>query len=152
MTKISVPLHINGGFTGYTDRLDKLRTAIRVLKADHLNQLLEDEVFEFTSSSIYNNKINSFAWGLWHDPDTEQRGPVKNRDKALSGYERAQELLSANPFPANQLESKIYGIRKRDVPNYINTRIAALRRGEGREGENRGREDRERNDRERRGN
>ncbi|REF28594.1 putative chitinase [Xenorhabdus cabanillasii] len=39
---------INGGFTGYTDRLNKLRTAIRVLKADHLNQLLEDEIFEFT--------------------------------------------------------------------------------------------------------
>ncbi|SFN79410.1 hypothetical protein [Xenorhabdus japonica] len=119
---------INGGFTGYTDRLNKLRTAITVLKAGHLNQLLEDERFEFTRSSIYNNPINSFAWGLWHDSGTTQHGPVKNRDEALRGYERAQELLAASPFPEKQLDKKIYEIKKRNVPNYINERIAVLRR------------------------
>ncbi|WP_115827232.1 hypothetical protein [Xenorhabdus cabanillasii] len=68
----------------------------------------------------------------------------------MSGYERALELLTANPFPTNQLDKNIYGIRKRDVPNYINRRIAALRREEGRE--DRIRENVERENRERRGN
>ncbi|WP_196800741.1 glycoside hydrolase family 19 protein [Xenorhabdus nematophila] len=131
---------INGGFNGYNDRLDYLKTAIRVLKAEHLNQLLESERFEFISSSIYNYKIYSFAWGLWHDPNiTTRRGTTKNRDEALRGYERVQTLITENPFRTEaQLNRRMYGIRNRDVSNYINERIAALRAegGEaGREGE-----------------
>ncbi|MDX7993105.1 glycoside hydrolase family 19 protein [Xenorhabdus littoralis] len=131
---------INGGFNGYNDRLDYLKTAIRILKAEHLNQLLENERFEFISSSIYNYKIYSFAWGLWHDPNiTTRRGTTKDRDEALRGYERVQTLITENPFRTEaQLNRRMYGIRNRDVSNYINERIAALRAegGEaGREGE-----------------
>ncbi|MBC8951494.1 hypothetical protein [Xenorhabdus sp. PB62.4] len=124
---------INGGFNGYDDRLNHFKNAIRVLRAGHLNQLLNNNEFEFTRSSIYNQKIYSFAWGLWHDPDTRQRGPAKDRDKALNGYERARELLTANPFTARELGGETYRIARREIPDYINRRIAALR-GEGREG------------------
>ncbi|MDC9605508.1 glycoside hydrolase family 19 protein [Xenorhabdus griffiniae] len=118
---------INGGFNGYDDRLFHLKKAINALKAEHLNQLLSNDEFEFASSSIYNNKINSFAWGLWHDPSTKKQGTAKDSDKALRGYERVQELITANPFRRNELEQKMYGIKKSDVSNYINRRIAALR-------------------------
>ncbi|CDL85786.1 hypothetical protein [Xenorhabdus cabanillasii] len=135
---------INGGFNGYNDRLDYLKTAIRVLKAEHLNQLLENERFEFISSSIYNYKIYSFAWGLWHDPNIPtRRGTTKDRDEALRGYERVQTLITENPFRTEaQLNRKMYGIKNRDVSNYINERIAALRAGEGgaRRGDEAGRE------------
>ncbi|MDE9453427.1 glycoside hydrolase family 19 protein [Xenorhabdus bovienii] len=124
---------INGGFNGYNDRLNYLKTAIRVLRAGHLNQLLENGRFEFTSSSIYNYKIYSFAWGLWHDPNiTTRRGTTKDRDEALRGYERVQTLITENPFRTEaQLNRRMYGIKNRDVSNYINERIAALRAGEG---------------------
>ncbi|WP_338804366.1 PAAR domain-containing protein [Xenorhabdus griffiniae] len=103
---------INGGFNGYDDRLFHLKKAINALKAEHLNQLLSNDEFEFASSSIYNNKINSFAWGLWHDPSTKKQGTAKDSDKALRGYERVQELITANPFRRNELEQKMYGIKK----------------------------------------
>ncbi|MCG3472149.1 hypothetical protein L7750_17710, partial [Xenorhabdus bovienii] len=112
---------INGGFNGYNDRLNYLKTAIRVLRAGHLNQLLENGRFEFTSSSIYNYKIYSFAWGLWHDPNiTTRRGTTKDRDEALRGYERVQTLITENPFRTEaQLNRRMYGIKNRDVSNYI---------------------------------
>ncbi|PHM47343.1 hypothetical protein Xekk_04518 [Xenorhabdus sp. KK7.4] len=83
----------------------------------HLNQLLNNNEFEFTRSSICNQKIYSFAWGLWHDPDTRQRGPAKDRDKALNGYERARELLTANPFTARELGGETYRIARREIPD-----------------------------------
>ncbi|BET98456.1 hypothetical protein [Xenorhabdus taiwanensis] len=131
-----------GGFNGYNDRLNYLKKAIKALKAAHLNQLLDNEKFEFNSSSIYNYKVNSFAWGLWHDPNIITRqGTVKDKDEALRGYERVQELITTNPFRRNELEQKMYGIKKCDVSNYINERIAALKGGERKDGrsENRGR-------------
>ncbi|PHM62649.1 glycoside hydrolase family 19 protein [Xenorhabdus ishibashii] len=118
---------INGGFNGYNDRLDYLKKAIRVFKAGHLNQLLNNDRFEFNGSSIYNYKVYSFAWGLWHDPDTRQQGSTKDRDEALKGYERVRELITANPFRTEQLSRKMYGIENRNLLNYINRRIMMLK-------------------------
>ncbi|MBE8597511.1 glycoside hydrolase family 19 protein [Xenorhabdus sp. BG5] len=119
---------INGGFSHYNDRLDYLKRAIKAFKAEHLNQLLDGEKFEFASSAIYNNRINSFAWGLWHDPDKKVlKGTLKDKNEALKGYERAQELITASPFGKKLKDNKIYGIYYSDVLSYINKRIINLK-------------------------
>ncbi|WP_408672959.1 glycoside hydrolase family 19 protein, partial [Xenorhabdus koppenhoeferi] len=119
---------INGGFTHYNDRLDYLKRAIKAFKAEHLNQLLNDEKFEFASSAIYNNRVNSFAWGLWHDPDKKVlKGTLKDKNEALKGYERAQELIIASPFGTQFKGKKIYGMNYSNVLSYINKRIINLK-------------------------
>lgn len=117
---------INGGFNGYNDRLSIFNTAVKVLGAEHLNKNNDNGTFSFQHSSIYQNKIYSLAWGIWHDPASRKKGTIKNREEALKGYKRAQELIAASPFPANTPHKKIYGIEYRSVLNYVNQRIVGL--------------------------
>ncbi|MDC9604740.1 hypothetical protein WDV76_18220 [Xenorhabdus griffiniae] len=61
------------------------------------------------------------------DPDAkEYKGTMKNKNEALRGYKRSQELIIKNPFALNKKETKIYGIKYSDVLNHINKRIIAL--------------------------
>ncbi|WP_337036101.1 hypothetical protein [Pantoea agglomerans] len=117
---------INGGFNGYDDRLNIFNKAVKSLHAEHLNKKNEAGTYPFTISEIYNSKIYSFGWGLWHDPGSRRQGTEKNKDKALAGYKRAKELINANPFPARQAHRKIYGVEYQEVLNYIDGRITAL--------------------------
>ncbi|MBD1228732.1 glycoside hydrolase family 19 protein [Xenorhabdus griffiniae] len=118
---------INGGFTGYDDRLKHLKRIIDILRAEHLNQLLGDGKFEFTHSSIYDNRVNSLAWGLWHDPTTKKKGTVKDKNEALKGYERTQQLIMEKPYKTSQKDNKIYGIKYSDVLTYVNKKIILLK-------------------------
>ncbi|WP_336215305.1 glycoside hydrolase family 19 protein [Enterobacter sp. P82] len=117
---------INGGFNGYNDRLSIFNSAVKSLGGEHLNKQCDNGTFSFETSSIYQSKIYSLAWGLWHDPSSHRSGTDKNSEEALKGYKRAKELLSSSPFPASTPHKKIYGIQYVNVLDYINQRIEVL--------------------------
>lgn len=120
---------INGGYNGYDDRLKIFKKSIKILNGQHLSNLIVDETFTFESSEIYNSKIYSFGWGLWHDPSSSRHGVAKNRDNALSGYRRSKQLLEVSPFPQSQHDRKIYGVKYGELMQYLNGRIQALEGG-----------------------
>ncbi|HCL5281124.1 TPA: chitinase, partial [Salmonella enterica] len=119
---------INGGYIHYNDRLSLFNKLVFSLNAEHLNNKEIDEHFTFENSSIYNNKVYSFGWGLWHDPDNSKRGTDKSKEEALKGYKRAKELIDLHPFPHEGVESrrKIYGIEKRNISTFVVRRINEL--------------------------
>lgn len=117
---------INGGFNGYNDRLSIFNSAVKSLGGEHLNKKSNNGVFSFETSSIYQSKIYSLAWGLWHDPASHRSGTDKNAEEALKGYKRAKELLASSPFPTSTPHKKIYGIEYVNVLEYINQRIGGL--------------------------
>lgn len=117
---------INGGFNGYNDRLSIFNSAVKSLGGGHLNKQCTNGAFSFENSSIYQSKIYSLAWGLWHDPFSHRSGTDKNADEALKGYKRAKELLASSPFPTSTPHKKIYGIEYVSVLEYINQRIGVL--------------------------
>ncbi|WP_338803526.1 hypothetical protein WDV76_15610 [Xenorhabdus griffiniae] len=123
-----VTILINGGFTGYSDRLKQFKRIIKILKAEHLNQLLDGENFEFNRSAIYNHRINAFAWGVYHDPEQiKRKGTLKDKNEALNAYKRAKELITATPFNARESSKKIYKIEYRDILTYVNKRIIEIK-------------------------
>ncbi|MEF3097802.1 chitinase, partial [Raoultella terrigena] len=117
---------INGGFNGYNDRLSIFNSAVKSLGGGHLNKQCTNGAFSFENSSIYQSKIYSLAWGLWHDPFSHRSGTDKNADEALKGYKRAKELLASSPFPTSTPHKKIYGIEYVSVLEYINQRIGGV--------------------------
>ncbi|WP_417634084.1 chitinase [Citrobacter sp. FR21RM1OL9030] len=119
---------INGGYIHYNDRLSLFDKLVLSLNAEHLNNKEIDENFTFENSSVYNNKVYSFGWGLWHDPDSSKRGTDKSKEEALKGYKRAKELIDLHPFPHEGIESrrKIYGIEKRNISEFVVRRINEL--------------------------
>ncbi len=123
---IKITAVINGGFNGYNDRLTIFNHAVIALGANHLNKKSLDDAFIFEQSSVYQNKIYSLAWGLWHDPSSNRSGTDKNREEALKGYKRAKELIVASPFPVSTSHKKIYGIEYINVLGFVNHRIEAL--------------------------
>lgn len=68
------------------------------------------------------------GWGLWHDPGSFQRGPVKSKEEALTGYRRAKDLIALSPFPheGRAGRKKIYGIERRNVAAFVDRRITEL--------------------------
>lgn len=70
---------INGGFNGDNDRLAIFRKSVEILKGEHFNRLMLNEMFGFEDSSISQNRIYSFGWGLWHDPASSRAGTDKSR-------------------------------------------------------------------------
>ena len=117
---------INGGFNGYNDRLAIFISAVKSLGGEHLNQKYNNETFSFETSSIYQSKAYSLAWGLWHDPASNRSGTDKNAEEALKGYKRAKELLVVSPFPTSTPHKKIYNIEYVNILEYINQRIERL--------------------------
>ncbi|KIS44335.1 glycoside hydrolase family 19 protein [Kosakonia radicincitans] len=117
---------INGGFNGYNDRLSIFSSAVKSLGGEHLNKQCNNGAFSFETSSIYQSKVYSLAWGLWHDPSGHRSGTDKNAEQALKGYKRAKELLASSPFPTSTPHKKIYGIKYVNVLEYINQRIGML--------------------------
>ena len=70
---------IDGGFNGCNDRLDIFRKSVRILKGEHINRLMLNEMFGFEDSSIAQNSICSLDWRLWHDPAFSRTGTDKSR-------------------------------------------------------------------------
>ncbi|TXE36967.1 hypothetical protein FOT62_08355 [Serratia marcescens] len=90
---IYVTARINGGFNGYNARLSSFNKVVKILKAEHLNKLCTNGQFKFEESKIYDNRVYSQEWGLWHDPHyPKDKGTGKNKIDALAGYRRALNL------------------------------------------------------------
>jgi len=119
---------INGGYIHYNERLSLFNKLVLSLNAEHLKNKETDDGFTFENSGIYTNKVYSFGWGLWHDPDSSRQGTDKSKEEALKGYKRAKELIGLHPFPHEGDESrrKIYGIEKRNISTFVNSRINEL--------------------------
>lgn len=123
---IKITAVINGGFNGYNDRLSIFNHVVIAFGAHHLNKKSLDDAFLFEQSSVYQNKIYSLAWGLWHDPGSNRSGMNKSRDESLKGYKRAKELIVASPFTVSTPYKEIYGIEYINILDFVNHRIEAL--------------------------
>ncbi|MFP1922031.1 glycoside hydrolase family 19 protein [Lonsdalea quercina] len=124
---IKITTVINGGLNGYNDRLSIFNKAVKALGAEHLNKKSKNGVFLFGDSSISQSKIYSLAWGMWHDPSSNRRGTVKDKEKALAGYKKTKELIVSSPFPKNTTHKKVYGIEYGDMLDYVNKRIEEMK-------------------------
>ncbi len=93
---------INGGYTGYNDRLGYVNRAIKSLNMKSCAKLNRDGVYKFEESRAYNEKHASFGWGLWHDPGASQAGTDKNVDEAVKGYKRYIALDDAAGKPVDK--------------------------------------------------
>jgi predicted chitinase len=123
---IKLTAKINGGFNGYNDRMAYFFRAAKVLHGEHLSILEKTGEYLFTDSAIYGERIYSFGWGLWHDPESTRHGVTKSKAEALQGYRRARDLIMQTPFPVSQNNNKIYGVSYENLPAFINARIQAL--------------------------
>ncbi|WP_211441416.1 glycoside hydrolase family 19 protein [Collimonas humicola] len=101
---------VNGGYNGYegqsTSRLKLLKnaaTALHVTMCPQLDALFkafpEFEKFTYDSytlekSKAYDTPDMSFAWGLWHDPKSKQKGTNKDGVQAKLGYSRYAEFVN----------------------------------------------------------
>lgn len=117
---------INGAFIGYNDRLELISSAIKSLHAEHMLKLNHNGEYSFSESEVYNMKRGALAWGLWHDPGTNKEGMTKDRNLALDGYKRFQQLLSSTPFTRVELRRTWYGIRVSELEVYVNNRVTQL--------------------------
>ncbi|MDE2592634.1 MAG: hypothetical protein KGL57_00235 [Burkholderiales bacterium] len=86
---------INGAFNGYDDRVKILGRAASALLVDICQS--RNECLNFSQFFLENSAANSisdaaFAWGLWHDADSDKHGVKKDGKLALIGYRRFLEL------------------------------------------------------------
>lgn len=87
---------INGGFNGYLDRLSKLNDIVAILNAQHMSSKINNGVFSFSNSEIYNYRVYAYSWGRYHDPELiNVKGTGKNSGEALNAYQRALALYKA---------------------------------------------------------
>ncbi|GAB7534754.1 hypothetical protein BGC_09640 [Burkholderia sp. 3C] len=124
---------INGGYTGYDDRLSYLNKAIEVLGIEGCLKLNRGGVYQFEESKAYNEKRASCAWGMWHDPGLDKTGiSAKSVAEALKGYERYLDLddisrkrLKKSDRPEDH---GWYGLPKKEsVRRFVENRLKVLK-------------------------
>ena len=109
---------INGGYNGFSDRLNYLNKIIESIHDSKCFSRNKDGVYRLQDSEAFNSIKASFAWGLWHDRASATRGAVKDSNQAITGYKRYIQLIGA------QASSKLYGINNPRV--FSLERITAL--------------------------
>lgn len=92
------------------------------MKAEHLNKLCVDGEFLFENSSIYNNKIYTLSWVLWHDASTKFQWTNKESNEAKKGYERAKVLWGDDLSRKNET-TKLYGIHRNHIGAFIRHKL-----------------------------
>lgn len=135
---IAISAIVNGGFNGFKDRERYYRKAIQAFKV-HYCQNIDKTVIAtlnnykvFEKSHVYNHMIGeAFGWGLWHDPQTRQRGTEKNKVLAKAGYQRFLELSSERQYPfgfnnKKREEKKRYGYKGTSAVSFAKKRISEL--------------------------
>ncbi|WP_332630822.1 PAAR domain-containing protein [Citrobacter sp. ESBL3] len=113
---------INGGFNGYTARCDNFNSIVTILKAEHLNLLCRNNTFLFEDSEIYNNKVYSLAWAIWHDPDTNNQGTEKNKSESDKAYKRALTLWGSDSSREHK-KGSLYNIPLNKIHAYITGKL-----------------------------
>jgi predicted chitinase len=92
---IYITQSINGAFNGYSDRLMLLGRAAGALLVDgcpNLPTCPNIQEFHLDRSSANDIAASAFAWGLWHDPESNKQGTPKIQKESLIGYSRFLEL------------------------------------------------------------
>lgn len=117
---IYITYKVNGGFNGYDDRLKWLLKGV----AD----LCQDESIR-TDYTLPESKVNdilkgAFGWGLWHDPDSDEKGCTKDATLALTGYQRFVALHDADGAPT--LSGPWYNKVPSRVRTFVDGRIASI--------------------------
>ncbi|WP_322009532.1 chitinase [Paraburkholderia sp. J12] len=126
---------INGGFNGYSRRLNYLNRAVEAMGVAECLKLNRNGIYKFEESAGYNEKRASFAWGLWNDPLLQKEGIVyKSNVEASKGYGRYIELDDAAGRPVDAhgqpLDEGWYRIGQHTkVRTYAQTRLTALGSG-----------------------
>ncbi len=86
---------INGAFIGYDERHARLPIALDWLLVHTCKTAnIGDQVYlPFDKSEVHENRIYSFAWGLWNDPTSKMKGIAKpDPADRKAGYQRFLEL------------------------------------------------------------
>ena len=86
---------INGAFIGYDERHARLPIALDWLLVHTCKTAnIGDQVYlAFDKSGIYDNRVYSFAWGLWNDPTSKKKGIAKpDVADRKAGYQRFLDL------------------------------------------------------------
>ncbi len=123
---------VNGGFNGYSKRLNYFNRAVEAMEIKGCLKLNNNGVYKFEESAAYNEKRASFAWGLWNDPFLKKEGiTTKTNEEAIKGYKRYIELDDAAGRPTdekgNPLDGGWYLIgEKTKVRTYAEGRLSAL--------------------------
>ncbi|MBW8756441.1 MAG: hypothetical protein JF586_02405 [Burkholderiales bacterium] len=90
-----ISARINGGFIGYDERKARLPIALDWLLVHTCKTAdIGDQVYiDFDKSGIHDNRIYTFAWGIWNDPTGHKKG-ISKPDPAdrKAGYKRFLEL------------------------------------------------------------
>ncbi len=102
---------INGGFIGYDERRARLPIALDWLLVHTCKVAnIGDQVYvPYDKSGIYDNRVYSFAWGLWNDPTSKVQGIAK-RDPAdrKAGYQRYLDLQDLS-------DKKVLALKKQEA-------------------------------------
>jgi predicted chitinase len=121
---------VNGGLTGYNDRLSKLKKIIEIMEMQEHLQKNRNGEYLFEESKIFTWSMYSFAWGLWHDPGTCKDGVTKNADKAIAGYKRFLQLdTTASPTASRKWYGVATNAADKNVQwyrDYASNRVTAL--------------------------
>jgi putative chitinase len=90
---------INSGFNGFDDRARIFTQAHNILHAQSCKEPKHRSTIylPFEASKAYDNRDMAFAWGLWNDPLSDQKGLAKNVEKSKAGYAR---FLALNKMKA----------------------------------------------------
>ncbi len=122
---IYITYAINGGYNGYNDRLNWVKNGFEELYENCENENDKNTTYKFTESKAYNVKKASFGWGLWHDPDLNKSGCTKNKEKAISGYERFIALHDDSGKVT--LTKKWYGYSGNSIRKTVEERLKILK-------------------------
>ncbi|WP_312428112.1 hypothetical protein [Achromobacter sp.] len=118
---------VNGAFNGYQDRLEFLNSAIKTLQIEACATRNRAGDYVFSESRIYENRRYSFAWGLWHDPNSGKTGVKKSAAKAIEGYRRYLVLHEQAGKPVEPSGSRYwYGLAATSYRDYAKQRIDTL--------------------------
>jgi putative chitinase len=92
---------INSGFNGFDDRAQIFIQAHKTLHAQRCKEPKHRSsiYLPFEASKAYDNRDMAFAWGLWNDPLSDQKGLSKNIVKSKAGYDRFLALNKVKAAP-----------------------------------------------------
>ena len=129
---ITISAIINGGYNGFIEREIFYKKSINAFNV-HLCENIDKNIINninnyklFENSYVYKNMpAECFGWGLWHDPQTKQRGTNKNAAFAKLGYRRFLEMAENNIHPFGT-KGKRYGRTVSQAIAWARKRISEL--------------------------
>ena len=123
---IEITIKINGGLNGYNDRVTQLNRAAKALLIDQCQNRQacpNTSAYYLTTSAANESSDAAFAWGLWHDPSSKQKGTSKDVTEAIAGYQRFLDIKQ-------QQKHGRFGFKKpQNMIEHAEKRIKELEKG-----------------------